>query len=66
MPADPPLSVYRDGALLTVRVDRAAADQPLALAMQFRGVALSIQLTRDDVRDLVEGLDGWLYESRPA
>ena len=61
-----PLEVYRDGALLTVRLDDVAADGPLALAVQFRGVALSIRLTRDDVRDLVQGLDEWLYDSRPA
>lgn len=62
----PPLEVYRDGALLTVRLDDAAAGAPLAVAVQFRGVALSIRLTRDDVRDLVQGLDEWLYDSRPA
>lgn len=61
-----PLEVYRDGTLLTVRVDDAGAGAPLALAVQFRGVALSMRLTRDDVRGLVQGLDEWLYDSRPA
>lgn len=61
-----PLEVYRDDALLTVRVDDADAGAPLALALQFRGVALTIRLTRDDVRGLVQGLDEWLYDSRPA
>ena len=60
------MDVYRDEALLTVRLDDVAAGAPLAMGMQFRGVALSIRLTRDDVRDLVRGLDEWLYDSRPA
>ena len=60
------MDVYRDEALLTVRLDDVAAGAPLAMGMQFRGVSLSIRLTRDDVRDLVQGLDEWLYDSRPA
>jgi len=61
-----PLEVYRNEALLTVRLDDVAAGAPLAMGMQFRGVTLTIRLTRDDVQGLVQGLDEWLYDSRPA
>ena len=60
-----PLSLEREGALLTVFTDLVDDDR-LQLAAQFASVTVTIGLTRDDVRQLVQGLDEWLYDSRPA
>lgn len=60
-----PLSLEREGALLTVFTDL-VNDGRLQLAAQFAGVTITIGLTRDDVRQLINGLDEWLYDSRPA
>lgn len=60
-----PLSLEREGALLTVFTDL-VNDGRLQLAAQFASVTVTIGLTRDDVRQLVNGLDEWLYDSRPA
>lgn len=60
-----PVSVEREGALLTVFTDN-VNDGRLQLAAQFASVTVSIGLTRDDVRTLSLALEDWLYESRSA
>jgi len=60
-----PLSLEREGALLTVFTDL-INDGRLQMAAQFASVTVAIGLTRDDVQELAQALDEWLYESRPA
>lgn len=60
-----PVSLEREGALLTVFTDL-VNDGRLQLAAQFASVTISIGLTRDDVQELAQALDEWLYDSRPT
>jgi len=42
------------------------ARDDLLVSMQATPVAIAAALSRDDVRDLVQALDDWLFDSRPT
>jgi hypothetical protein len=60
-----PMSLEGQGGMLTVFTDKVVEDR-LQLAAQFDHITVAIGLTRDDVRHLVDALDGWLFDSRPG
>jgi hypothetical protein len=54
------LSVTRDP------LAEATGDPRLVVTLQQHPVAIARHLSRDDVRDLVQVLDDWLFDSRPG
>jgi hypothetical protein len=42
------------------------AREDLLVSLQVHPTAIAAALSRDDVRDLVQALDDWLYDSRPT
>lgn len=58
---------FEDGGVtMMVRTDWTTPGGALAISMHCGPVALLLGISRDEVRDLVQALDDWLYESRPS
>lgn len=52
------------GGELVIRQDPAAPGG-LLLSAAADGIAVTVSLSRDQVQNITQALDGWLYESRP-
>lgn len=54
------------GELVMATAELPGARGDLLVSMQASPVAIAAALSRDDVRDLVQALDDWLFDSRPT
>lgn len=64
--SDAPSFVDVDGARMAVRTDMRDASGSLLITLSHQALVLAVELQRDQVRDLVQALDDWLFDSRPT